>query len=142
VSLTSDILDLRAIHLSLYSEWNNLTNDLNSLAAWLSAEGNPSSGAAASAMAAHTLNIRALYMGASPSMRNTTYAILHYIDDNLNGGAPPYELTMEKILAAMWDSDKLMSFQYINYIDAMRASIWNVEIYETHLADWYRHFNL
>jgi len=60
------------------------------------------------------------------------------------GGSPPepYELTMEKILDAMWDSDKLRSFHFINYIDAMRASIWNIEIYETHLADWFRHFSL
>lgn len=70
------------------------------------------------------------------------YDTLHWIDENIGGAAVEYELTMDKILEAMWDTDKLRSFHFINYIDAMRASIWNVEIYETHLADWYRHFSL
>lgn len=56
-------------------------------------------------------------------------------------GAPEYELTMDKILTAIWETDKLRSFHFINYIDAMRASIWNIEIYETHLEEWYRHFS-
>jgi hypothetical protein len=81
-------------------------------------------------------------MGSSPSMRNTTYDILHYIDENLNGGGPPYELTMDKILEAMWDTDRLRSFLFINYVDAMRAGIWNTEIYESHLTEWYTHFSL
>ena len=51
-------------------------------------------------------------------------------------------VTMDSILDAMWDSDKLRNFHFINYIDSMRAGIWNTEIYETHLADWYRHFSL
>jgi len=53
----------------------------------------------------------------------------------------PSEVTMDAILNAMWNSDRLRWFHFINYIDAMRAGIWNVEIYETHLADWYRHFS-
>ncbi|MBA7524149.1 hypothetical protein ES705_16286 [subsurface metagenome] len=53
-----------------------------------------------------------------------------------------YKLTMDKILETMYDSDKLRWFHFINYIDAMRAGIWNTEIYETHLADMYRHFSL
>jgi len=57
------------------------------------------------------------------------------------GGGDEYELTMEKILDAMWESDILRSFHFINYIDAMRAGIWNTRISEKHLADWYRHFS-
>lgn len=142
MSLTADILTLRTIHLQFSSEWNNIANDFTSLAAWLAAEGNPNSGAVVTSIVAKLQTVRTLYMGATPSLRNTMYDILHYIDDNLNGGAPPYELTMDKILEAMWSSDKLRSFHFINYIDAMRASIWNVEIYEAHLAEWYRHFSL
>lgn len=52
------------------------------------------------------------------------------------------EVTMDSILEAMYESDKLRWFHFINYIDAMRAGIWNVEIYETHLAEWYRHFSI
>lgn len=66
------------------------------------------------------------------------YDAMHWIDGNIGDGE---ELTMDAILQAMWDSDKLRNFHFINYIDAMRASIWNVEIYETHLAEWYRHFS-
>ena len=144
MSLSADILTLRTIHLQFSSEWNNIANDFTSLASWLTAEGNPNSGAVVTALVSKIQTIKNLYMGATPSMRNTTYDILHYIDENLNGGPPPdpYVLTMDKILAALWDTDKLRNFQFINFIDAMRASIWNVEIYETHLAEWYRHFSL
>ncbi len=59
-----------------------------------------------------------------------------------SGNGDPYILTMDKILDTIWESDKLRWFHFINYIDAMRAGIWNTEIYETHLADWYRHFSI
>ena len=64
------------------------------------------------------------------------YALPFYLEEYAGG-----DIDMDKILDAMWESDKLRSFHFINYIDAMRASIWNIEIYETHLADWYRHFS-
>lgn len=54
---------------------------------------------------------------------------------------PVSELSMDAILETIYDSDKLRWFHFINYIDAMRAGIWNTEIYETHLAEWYRHFS-
>jgi len=51
-------------------------------------------------------------------------------------------VNMDAILKAMWDGDLLRWFHFINFIDSMRAGIWNIEIYETHLADWYRHFSI
>ncbi len=51
------------------------------------------------------------------------------------------EVTMDAILNAIWNSDKLRWFHFINYIDSMRAGIWNTEIYGEHLAEWYRHFS-
>ncbi len=80
-------------------------------------------------------------MGAN-NMYDDMYAAMDWINDNWPSGGEPYVLDMDKILAAMWDSDKLRNFHFINYIDAMRASIWNTEIYEAHLAEWYRHFSL
>jgi len=139
VSLTSDILDLRTIHLQLYTEWNNLQTKFNSAAVQCDAGNFAGLATVFRQMEIIGVNIRALYMGASPSMRNTTYDILHYIDLNLGSG---YTLTLQKMLDAIWAGNKLESFHFINYIDAMRASIWNVEIYETHLAEWYRHFSL
>lgn len=65
------------------------------------------------------------------------YAAMHWIDDNIGDAEP---LTMDAILDAIWLSDKTQSFVFINDIDAMRAAIWNMEIYEGSLAEWYRHF--
>jgi len=62
------------------------------------------------------------------------FALPYYLEEYAS-------VTMEAILNAMWDSDKLRNFHFINYIDAMRGGIWNTEIYETHLAEWYRHFS-
>lgn len=66
---------------------------------------------------------------------------LVWLGDNVGGAADPYELTMDKILDTIWESDKLRWFHFINYIDSMRAGIWNVEIYDKHLEEWYRHFS-
>jgi len=55
---------------------------------------------------------------------------------------PVSELTMDALLQTIYDSDKLHWFMFVNYIDSMRAGIWNTEIYETHLADMYRHFSI
>jgi len=65
----------------------------------------------------------------------------YYLRNCIGDGAEPYELSMDKILDAMWDTDRLRSFHFINYIDAMRAGIWNDSIYEIHLLEWYRHFS-
>ena len=65
------------------------------------------------------------------------YNAMHWVDENIGGDG---ELTMQMILDAIWQSDKTQSFEFINDIDAMRASIWNMEIYEGSLENWYRHF--
>lgn len=89
--------------------------------------------------AAHTA---ALYfnMGAD-NMYDNMYAAMDWINDNWPSNGAEFELTIDKILEAIWDGDLLRWFHFINYIDSMRAGIWNVEIYETHLQDWYRHFS-
>lgn len=51
------------------------------------------------------------------------------------------ELTMSMLLNALWKSDSLETFFYVNYIDAMRASIWNKEISAEKLHELYRHFS-
>ncbi|MBA7618691.1 hypothetical protein ES703_26022 [subsurface metagenome] len=48
---------------------------------------------------------------------------------------------MAAILAAMWDDDKLQTYFFVNYIDAMRASIWNIKIEPERLHELYRHFS-
>lgn len=64
------------------------------------------------------------------------FALPYYLEKYAGG-----DVTMEKILDAMWESDKLRNFHFINWIDAMRAGIWNTEIKESHLVDWYEHFS-
>lgn len=75
------------------------------------------------------------------NIHDDMYTAMDWINDNWPSDGVAYELTLDKILEAIWDSDKLRWFHFINYIDSMRAGIWNVEIYDTHLADWYRHFS-
>lgn len=72
------------------------------------------------------------------SMYYNAQDTLQYIDANIGGDGG---VDMDAILAAMWDSNKIENFLFINYIDAMRAGIWNTEIYESHLTEWYTHFS-
>lgn len=75
------------------------------------------------------------------NVRDDMFDAMDWVNDNWPSNGEEYELTMDKILDAIWDSDKLRWFHFINYIDSMRAGIWNTEIYEKHLEDWYRHFS-
>ena len=70
------------------------------------------------------------------------YTAMHWIDNNWPEGGEAYELTIDKMLEAIWDGDLLRWFHFVTYIDSMRAGIWNLEIYDTHLADLYRHFSV
>jgi len=67
------------------------------------------------------------------------YDAMHWIDDNIGDGV---ELNMAAILDAIWNSDRAQTFEFISYIDAMRASIWNTEVYDSHMRDLYMWFSL
>lgn len=122
MSLTSDILDLRTIHLSLYTEWNNFYNYFGNGKIQCDAESWAGLAAVFDNLQQVALRVRALYMGATPSMRNTTYDILHYIDENLGDGA---EVTMDAILSAMITSDFNDLQKFIGIVDAYRVALWN-----------------
>lgn len=82
------------------------------------------------------------FRGGTDPLYDVAYNALHWIDLNWPSDGEEYELTMDKILECIWDSDKLRWFHFVNYIDSMRAGIWNTEIYEVHLQDWLRHFSV
>lgn len=73
----------------------------------------------------------------SQGLRRDWKDALEWINDNWPSGAT---VDMDAILAALWESKTIQSFHFVNYIDAMRASIWNTEIYDYHLESWYSHF--
>jgi len=122
VSLTADILTLRTVHLEFNAYFNNLCNDLTYAAQQCDAESWAGLAQQFRNMQVHTLEIRDKYMGATPSLRNTMYAILHYIDENLNGAA---EVDMDSILSAMITADFDQLQKFIGLVDAYRVAIWN-----------------
>lgn len=116
-----------------------VVNNCNALATALSGEGNPTSATKCTDLANSLSAVRTSWGLMGYNFRYYLIASLLEINDLLG---EPSVVDMDAILAAMYDSDKLRWFHFINYIDAMRAGIWNTEIYETHLADWYRHFSI
>lgn len=78
-----------------------------------------------------------LFSGGAPFLPAVLQLCWEYDTEDMPGD----DLTMDKILDTIWESDKLRWFHFINYIDSMRAGIWNIEIYEKHLEEWYRHFS-
>lgn len=139
--LTTYIANWQACYLNFWSEFNNLYNDCYNLGTQLAAEGNPNSSQSAFNMAVHILNFRNYYASGSTTLYGRMFKTMDWIDTNWPSGAAEYDLTLEKMLTAIWESDSLRWFHFINYIDSMRAGIWNLEIYDTHLAEWYRHFS-
>ncbi len=55
-------------------------------------------------------------------------------------GGEEYELTMQKILDQVWESSPLETFFFVNYIDGMRAAIWNKDMQIERFEDIYKHF--
>lgn len=122
MSLTNDILTLRTIHLEFSAYWNNLSNDMLYAAQQCDAENWAGLAQQFRNMQVHALEIRAKYMGATPSLRNTMYDILHYIDENLNGVAA---VDMDSILTAMITSSFDQLQKFIGIVDAYRVALWN-----------------
>lgn len=54
--------------------------------------------------------------------------------------APEYELTLSKIMDAMWNCKKHQSLLFIPMIDAMRGSIQEKTVTSQYMADALRHF--
>ena len=116
-----------------------VVNNCNALATALSGEGNPTSASKCTDLANSLSGLRTSWGLMGYNFRYYLIASLLEIN-NLLGDTG--EIDMDAILDAIWNSDKLRWFHFINYIDAMRGGIWNTEIYETHLAEWYRHFSI
>ncbi len=124
----------------LYVLWQHMYN----LGVHLNAEGNPNSSTDAFGCSNDLFYMMGHWGPGTTTIMGYQDWCLQYINDNAfnGGGGDPYVLTMDAILDCMWNSDKLRWFHFINYIDSMRAGIWNTEIHTNHLEDWYRHFSI
>lgn len=65
---------------------------------------------------------------------------MYWIDDNLVDGAGEYELTMSKILDALWAAEPYQCLLFIPMIDAMRGAIQEKTVTSQYMADALRHF--
>jgi len=118
---------------------NFVVNNCNALATALNTDGNPNAAAKCTDLANSISGFRTTWGLTGYNFRNYLIWSLLEINTLLDATGA---IDMDTILDAIWNSDKLRWFHFINYIDAMRGGIWNTEIYETHLAEWYRHFSI
>lgn len=119
--------------------FDGIYDSLSSLHDWLDAEGNPNSADVVLAMRWYFGKLRDKYSTSIGSYRIRIINTLQWVNDNWPVGEA-YELTMQKMLDAIWESTPLETFFFVNDIDAMRAAIWNKEISEQRLTDLYLHF--
>ena len=119
---------------------NSFYNSLLALASNLTSEGCPSSGATVLITAGHLWDWMFQLSDGTDNYRWCETDTLLWINDNWPTDGAAYELTMEDMLAKIWGATPLETFFFINYIDGMRASIWNIEIKEEKLSEIYRHF--
>ena len=136
--LTGYITSWQANISSLSSQCWQLGNALGGAATWVGAQNWAYAKIYLEAASGFAHEMAHILKFEGDDVYDNMYDTLHYIDENIGGGV---ELDMEAILAAIWNGDVLRWFLFINFIDSMRAGIWNIEIYDTHLADWYRHFS-
>jgi len=121
--------------------FDGIYDSLSSLHDWLDAEGSPNSADVVLAMRWYFGKLRDKYSTAVGSYRIRIINTLQWLNDNWAEG-DGYELTMDAILDAIWESTPLETFFFVNDIDAMRAAIWNKEISEQRLTELYRHFSI
>lgn len=119
--------------------FDGIYDSLSSLHDWLDAEGNPNSADVVLAMRWYFGKLRDKYSTSIGSYRIRIINTLQWVNDNWPVGEA-YELTMQKMLDAIWESTPLETFFFVNDIDAMRAAIWNKEISEQRLTELYLHF--
>ena len=107
----------------------------------LDAEGCPNSADEVLGVRWHFGQLRDKFATAPGTYRIRLINTLQWINDNWpeDGVA---EIDMSMILDAVWLSSPLETFFFVNYIDAMRAAIWNKEIAEEKLHELYRHFSI
>lgn len=74
------------------------------------------------------------------SMRRDWRDALYWINDNWPANGEEYELTMSKILDAMWDAKPHQCLLFVPMIDAMRGSIWNKTVTSEWMGNALRHF--
>lgn len=65
---------------------------------------------------------------------------LYWINDNWPSDGDEYQLTMSKILTAMWESETWETLLFVTRIDAMRGAIGEKTVTEKAMADQLRHF--
>jgi len=138
--LTGDIISLHSSFYVISSHFNNMMNDCNALAGALTAEGNPSSGIAASNMAVHMWDVRNDLSFGANSTRYWLVKCLQWIDNNWPTGGGGATVDMDAILDAMWASETWQTLLFIAYIDAMRGSISEKTVTETAMGNYLRHF--
>ena len=74
------------------------------------------------------------------SLRRDWRDALYWINDNWPADGVEYELTMSKIMNAMWDAEPYQCLLFVPMIDAMRGSIWNKTVTEEWMAKALIHF--
>jgi len=121
--------------------FDGIYDSMSSLHDNLDAEGCPNSADTVLAMRWFFGKLRDKYSTAVGSYRLRIINTLWWINDNWPEGVE-YELTMAKMLDAIWLSSPLETFFFVNDIDAMRAAIWNKEISAEKLQELYRHFSI
>ena len=74
------------------------------------------------------------------SLRRDWRDALYWINDNWPADAEEYELTMSKIMAAMWDAQPYQCLLFIPMIDAMRGAIQQKTVTTEWMSNALRHF--
>lgn len=140
--LTTKINDWRIVYSHIWSDLYNAHNHLNYAAEQAAAENWDGLSTQLGMVATYIYNAAYHFKGGSPNLYTAMYYGMDWIDDNWPGDIDEYELTMQKILDAVWVSTPLETFFFVNDIDAMRAAIWNKEISVERLHELYRHFSI
>lgn len=121
--LTSDIISFHYSCYAFSAILQNLRNDCNNLSTSLIAEGNPSSGLAASLMAGHIWELRNKFSYGGDSVRYWLVRCLQWMDINWSEGNG--EVTMDAILTAMLGAEYTELQQFIGIVDSYRVALWN-----------------
>lgn len=139
-ALYNKILEQRAQLLAIKVHMNNFYNDMYDLAGQLTSEGCPNSGQSVLNACVHLWDWIFQLSNGTDNYRYAETDTLLWINDNWPTDGVEYELTMSKIMTAMWDAQPYQCLLFIPMIDAMRGAIQEKTVTVEWMGNALRHF--
>lgn len=138
--LTSHNIELWGAYNSLSASMNSWRNEFYNLGEQIAANNWSAAQTSCIALGDDYSTLVRADLCDSGGVKGKTHQSLDWIDDNWSADGDPYELTMSKILEALWLAEPYQCLLFIPMIDAMRGAIQEKTVTSNWMAEALKRF--